>query len=466
LKNSDKSSPERRRNQATDLITSGHIGSAVWFLAWPTIINQLVSTAYSIINAIFLGKIPNSTYSLAAIGVSGVILNLQWIISIGLSAGTSALVSRFLGANEHENAEQAARQSIILSVFGGAVAMVPLLLFPRFLVSLVGAKGHVLPLATSYTLIVSLSTIPLFVYMIATAVLRSQGDAKSPLYAGAAVIVLNVIFDWLLIFGVGSIPPLGIKGAAIATGIARIAGMALTLMFIHRSVLGGALSHLNANVEWFKRILNIGWPASIQNLLMGTASAVYMRVLGFLPNGAATSAEAAYTVALRIESLSFMPGLAYSAAAAPLVGQNLGAGKPQRAAHSAWVAAGQATAIMAFVGSLFLIIPRYLAAPFTTDHRVLPIIISYLMINSVSEPFLALNMVFRGALQGAGDTRYPALITFFTMWVVRLPLAWLLALHYRMGATGAWIAMSSSVVLSGISMMVYFKLGNWRNVRV
>jgi Na+-driven multidrug efflux pump len=158
-----------------------------------------------------------------------------------------------------------------------------------------------------------------------------------------------------------------------------------------------------------------------------------------------------------------MPGVAYSTAATPLVGQNLGAGKPDRAAHSAWVATGQAVGIMAVVGTLFLLIPRTLAAPFKPDATVLPMIVSYLMINSFSEPFLALNMVLRGALQGAGGTLAPMLIILGSLWVLRIPLQWFLAIHLKMGAPGAWWAMSITCCLTGLMMMLWFRFGGWQN---
>lgn len=460
------STPLRRRNEATAIITSGRVWSAVWYLAWPSAINTLIQAAYNIINRIFLGRLPNAEPSLAASGIGGTALMLQFALTIGLSAGTAALVSRFLGADQHEDAEQAARQSLILSLFAGVVTGVPLALLARYLVLAIGAKGDVVPLATVYTSIISWASVPMFVYVIATAILRSQGDVRSPLYAGAIVIGLNILFDWLLIFGFGSVRGMGIQGAAISTVIARIAGMALTLWFLRRSSLGQALSHWRLDLSWLSRILAIGWPASAQNLLMTTASAGFIRILALLPNGQATTAQAAYTVALSIEALSFMPGLAYGIAATPLVGQNLGAGKPERAVHSAWVATGQAVLIMSAVASLFLFAPGYLAAPFTKNLTLLPVIVAYLRINSFSEPFLALNMVLRGALQGAGETRMPAFVTFASMWLVRLPLAWLLAIHLRMGAPGAWWAMSLTCCLSGMLMALWFRFGNWRNIRV
>lgn len=465
---SKDATPLQRSSDATAIITSGPVWRAVWFLAWPSAINTLIMALYNFINRAFLAHVPNAQASLAATGIGGNALNFQLVLAFGLSAGTAALVSRFLGEDRRLDAEQAARQSLMLSVIAAVLTGVPLALLARYLVEAIGAQDSVIPLATAYTSIISWSSIPLFVNLIATTVLRSQGDVRSPLYSGAIVILVNVLFDWLLIFGFGRVHPMGIRGAAVATGISRLVGMTLTMWFVKRSILGDALSHWRLDISWLRRILAIGWPASMQNLVMTAASSVFLRILGMLPAGQATAAQAAYTVALTLESLAFQPGIAFSMAATPLVGQNLGAGKPDRAVRCAWVAAGQACAIMGLLASLFVIVPQYLAAPFTRPGDVagLALIVSYLRINSFSEPFLALNMVLRGALQGAGDTRMPAIITFATMWLARLPLEWLLAIYLGMGASGAWWAMSLTCCLSGALMALWFRLGRWRDIRV
>lgn len=306
----------------------------------------------------------------------------------------------------------------------------------------------------------------MFVNMITVAVLRSQGDARSPLYSGMAVISINVLLDWLLIFGFWHVPGMGVRGAALATVISRVVGTVISLAFLRASLLGTALSHWRLDFSWIGRVLAIGWPASAQSLSMTGASLVFLRILYMLPSGQSMTARAAYTAALTIEAIAFQPGIAFSTAATPLVGQNLGAGKPERAVRSAWVAAGQATAIMGAMAVLFVTIPQYLARPFGRNLALASLIVSYLRINSFSEPFLALNMVLRGALQGAGDTRMPAVITFASMWLVRLPLAWLLAIYLGMGANGAWWAMSLTCCLSGALMALWFRFGNWRDTRL
>ena len=456
----------RPRNHASEIIVEGRIWSAVWYLAWPTAINTLIQSAYGVINTIFVGMLPNATQSLAAVGIGSQGLMIQFGIMIGVSAGTSALVARALGAQNYDDADKAMGQTIILSVAAGILTALPLIVFARPIVEIIGAKGAASPLAAHYTALIAWFSIPMFLLVNITAALRAAGDMRGPLVVNAAVIMLNIVLDWFLILGHGPFPRMGVYGAAIATSASRVVGMFLAFALLRRSVLKEALSWVRFDWPWCARILNIGWPAAIQNLLWSTASAGFRCILGALPAAQVNPAQAALTVSLAVESMAFMPGIAYSMAATPLVGQNLGAGKPDRAEHSAWVAVGQAVFIMSSVALVFFFAPEWLARKFTQEQTVVPLIVSYLRINAISEPFLALGMVLRGALQGAGDTRVPAAITVGTFWVVRLPLAYLLAIALHYGATGAWVAMSATTCLSGALMACWFKWGTWRALEV
>lgn len=452
------------RNSASDMIVFGKVSSAVWRIAWPTVVNTLILNAYMVINRVFLGRLPNAGDSLAAMGISGAVLNIQFALVVGLSAGTGAMVSQFLGAGKNEEANEASRQSLLLAVIFGAISGTPLILWSLSMARAIGAKGAVAPLAADFTSLISWFSIPLFVYMIVVTALRSAGDTKSAMYAGAVILAVNTSLDWLLILPHGHIGGLGIHGAAWATGISRVAGVLVSFWFLKRSVLAGAMSHFRQHDKFARQILSIGSPAMLQNLAWTLAYTTFVWVLSRLPGGpdVVRNVQAGLTLALTIESLAFMPGMAYSQAATPLVGQNLGAGQPDRAAHSAWVATFHAMAIMSAFAVIFMAVPGWLARSFTNDAAIVPIVVWYLRINAISEPFLAMNMVLRGGLQGAGDTLVPAIITIATNYAVRLPLTWYLAIHTDHGAIGAWIAMSSSTILSGTLMAIWFKMGHWR----
>lgn len=463
--NRDASAADRA-NSATELITSGHIGKAVWFLAWPTALQTLIQTAYMMVNLAFVGRLPDAAEALAAVGIAGAAQMIQFGVVVALSAGSSALVARSLGAGDTEGAVEATRQSLILCVVGGIVSGLPFIIWDHQIVAAVGASRAVTPVSADYMAVTAWSSVPMFWWFIVSTVLRSAGDAKSPLYIGAASLSLNVILDWVLIWGVGPIPSYGVHGAAVANVIVRGFATALSFWYLSRSVLAGALEYYRCHPDWCVRILKIGWPAAVGNVLWSAAFVVLVRVLACLPRPEATIAQAALTVGNRIEAFAFMPGIAYSMAATPLVGQNLGAGKPDRAEHSAWMAVGQAAAIMTVVSISFVAAPRWLSELFTTEAAVVPLAASYLIINAPSEPFLAVAMVLRGALQGAGDTMTPMLLTLATLWVFRLPFAWVLACLLGYGANGAWVAMSASSILAGILIAAWFKWGTWRTRQV
>lgn len=452
-------------NDTSKFITTGDLRAVVVQLAWPTTISTIVMTLYNLINRYFVGRLPNSDSALAAVGVGGTILMLQFSIGMGLSIASAALVARFIGAREEENANIAAGQGVFLSILLGLLTGIPLVLFARSLVGLVGAKDFI-ALSTYYTAVIASSSILLFIYIVATSCLRGAGDVKAPLYAGAIMIAVNVLFDWILIWGPGPFTSYGVAGAAWATVISRFAGMALGLLYLRRSALGNCFVHIAPKITWIRRTLNIAWPAMLQNLMMTIPMMAFVGILRMLPSPENTQAQAALTVAISIESLAFMPGVAYSSAATPIVGQNLGAGFADRAAKGAFICAKHAILIMTIVAIGFLVFSTQLASLFTNSAAVAGLIASYLVINAFSEPFLAATMVFRGALQGAGDTRFPAWITFVCNFALRLPLAWCLAVYFSYGTIGAWIAMASTTVLSSFLMTGWFAIGKWKNIKV
>lgn len=278
--------------------------------------------------------------------------------------------------------------------------------------------------------------------------------------ATAVATVINVVGDYILIFGIGPFPKLGIAGAAIAVVTSRIISTTMLLAYLPKTLIPNAFKgSWKPSWGWFARILNIGYPAAVQALLRTGASMTYFGILTRTSEG--ENALAALTIGLRTEALAFMPGFAFSVAAASMVGQNLGARQQERAKKGAWAATWQGIVIMGGIGMLFVLFSRQIADLFTNDMHVLPLAASYLWINGLSEPFLALGMILTGALQGAGETRLPTLATILTLWVIRLPLTYLLAITLHWGALGAWIAMSSSTVISGIAVLGIFKWANW-----
>ena len=447
-----------------NLLIGGSVWGAVWFLAWPSIITNFLQTAYGFINMIFVGRI--GTDAIAAVGFAQVILFLQFSVLIGVSIGTTALVARFYGANTRDEANHTTKQSLLLAIIGSVVTAVPLIFISRPILQLLDASSSVLPLSAAYLNIILYASPLLFVLIITSAAFRGIGDVRTPLYIMVVATAVNVLGDWLLIFGIGPFPRLGVVGAAWATVISRVVALLLAFPFLARSSLAGSLhGSWKPNFGWFGRILRIGIPAAAQALLRTTGYSIYYGIIGRTPEG--TAAVAALTIGVQAESIAFMPGFAFSTAATSLVGQNLGANQPKRAVHSGWISAGQGAAVMGLMGAAFFIYAEQFVHLFTRAPSVVPIAVLYLKINAISEPFLALAMILTGALQGAGETKIPAVLTFVSMWLIRIPLAWWLALSPAgYGAAGGWIAMSATTIVGGLLTTAYFKWGSWRSVQI
>lgn len=447
-----------------NMLTSGSVWRAVWFLAWPSILANVFQTAYGIVNIILVGRL--GTEAIAAVGFGNVVLFLQFSALIGISVGTTALVARFFGANTRSDADHVTRQSIILGLVGSILTAAPLMIFARPIMLLLNAQPDVVPLAAGYMNIILLSSPMLFIMVVVMAAFRGAGDALTPLYIVAITTVINIVAAWLLIFGIGPFPALGVFGAAWATVLSRVVAIALSHAYLARSPLAQSLKGgWKPDYQWFSRILKVGVPAAFQALLRTFGFSIYYGIIG--RTAQATAAIAALTVGLQAESLAFMPGFAFSIAATSLVGQNLGANQPQRAEKSGWISAGQGVLIMSLMGVAFFVYAEQFVRIFTDAPDVLPLAVLYLRIQAVTQPFLALGMVLTGALQGAGETRIPAFLTLITMWIIRIPLTWWLAVSPgELGAVGGWIGMAVTTVIGGILTTAYFKWGKWRTVQV
>ena len=450
-------------NRIRDRIVNGHVWKTVWWLAWPSVITMLLQTANGLIDIAFVGRL--GAGALSGVGLASQIMMILMSISTAVSVGTTALVARFIGANQRKDAEEAVRQSILLSLIISVASGFLAYLAGPWLIREMGGEGAGLRLGVTYLNILLLGVIPFYLMIILTGVYRGTGDMKTPLIVMSVVTVVSLVGDYLLIFGIGPFPRLGVVGAGIATVTSRVVATAMLFGFMPKSHLSRALHGSWTPIwSWFRRILNIGTPAAVQGLLRTAASMTFFGILGRIPE--ATYAIAALTIGLRMEALAFMPGFAFSVAAASMVGQNLGARRPDRAAAGAWASTWQGIGVMGAMGLLFILFARPIASVFTNDPKVLSLAAQYLWVNGISEPFLAIAMILTGALQGAGETRLPTIATIVTLWFIRLPLCYYLTLTLGLGSLGAWVAMSGSTVLAGLATLAVFKLSKWQQIEV
>ncbi|MDO8585690.1 MAG: MATE family efflux transporter [Armatimonadota bacterium] len=455
--------PNHAQDELVTAITEGSVWHVVWRLSWPTMISLFLSTAQLWINTIFVGKLGKE--AIAAVGLGGNALMVIFSLTIGITAGGTALVARFTGARSYDEAADAAKQAIILSLLSSIVVTMVCMPLAKPVIEWMGARGIVADLGAVYTVLGVISTTPYFLWLVLSAVFRGIGDMRTPLYIAGVVIALNIVGDWVLIFGKGPFPKLGVPGAAWALMISRAAGTALSFWWLLRSTMRRSLAPpWTPRLDWFLRIARIGVPAVIQSLLFSLAFVGFFWALGKLPN--VVDAQAALVIGLRAEAIAFMPGFAFMTAATSLVGQNLGAQRLDRAERGAWICAWQSLAVMSVFTVVYFVLAEPFSRLFTNDPQVIALSVSYLRINAISEPFLGFAMVFTGAMQGAGDTRDPTIVAFLTLWIIRLPLTYIAAIVFHGGATAAWIIMSGTTILRGIIMIGLFKLGKWKTVQV
>jgi len=438
------------------------IARTVWRLAVPTMIASIVQSANSFLDRIFVGRL--GAEALAAVGVGGQMVFLTMALAMAVSTGTTAIVARTVGANDHTQLRDAGRQSLgIAIVLGAMLTLLGYLLLPMLL------NGYRLnPIANRMAhefLGWALLGVPgMFLLMGLSGTFRGMGDTRSPMIASIGATLAHIAGDWLLIFGNLGFPALGIQGAGIAMALSPWVGAGiLWVQQWRRADRELAIPALPIHL-WWVRIMRIGLPASARTFIYSTSSVMFTGILAATHAG--TAAVAALPIGLTAESIAFMPGFAFAIAASALVGQALGAKNERLAERFGWMCAWQACAVMTTMACVFFVFADYFARLFTQDPQVIDLAIAYLRLNALTEPLLAFGMVLAGALQGAGDSMKAMLATFITQWVVRIPLAYLMAFVLGWDAYGAWGAMALSSGFSGLLMMYLFKKGGWKHVRV
>lgn len=435
----------------------------IFRLAWPAIVGNLLQTVVNMVDLVMVGRL--GAAAVASVGLGGQLLWFLNALMFSVTVGTTALIARFVGAKEEEKAEHVLVQSLILVLLISIGLTVFWYVFAKEALLLIGASEQVAELGSTYIRIVFLSTPCIFVIFNSEGALRGAGDTKTPMMVGAVMNLINVVLNYILIFGKLGFPAMGVKGAGIATAISFLwASLTyLVIFFSGRFVLRiSRREKLSLKGETVKRILRIGIPSGVERIIMSGSMIFYVSII----TGFGTAALAAHQIGLRIESLSYMPGFGFAVAATALVGQNLGAGDPERAAKSGWEAAKLCVILMSVVGAFMFVFPRPMARLFVSEQDVVELAVFYLRIVAVSEPFLALVFTLSGGLRGAGETRSPLYISVFSLWLFRIPLAYFLGVVLQWGAVGAWVGMTVETFVRGILYVYRYRQGKWKDVKV
>jgi putative MATE family efflux protein len=402
----------------------------------------------------------------AAVGFVSLLYFLVSIVANAISIGTVALVARASGGGDFGRALEVARQSLLGGALVAVLVSLTGLVFHRQIIAAAGFPPEIREIAETFLMIYALALGANYLLLISNALFRASGDVKKPVVTMFFVMAVNVGGDFALVFGLGVIPPLGYPGIAIATALAVVAGMGINLLQLSRTrwraIYQGSWRLLPATI---RQIVRIGWPAALLQVAWNAGSIVLYNILGRLGEASIT-ALAAIANGLRIEGMIFLPAFALHMAASVLIGQNLGAGNPERAERMGWRLAATGVVLMSIMAVAIFIRAEAFAALVAQDPAVLAETARYLRYNMLAQPFIALSLALGGGLQGAGDTRGTMGVIVTAMWLIRLPLAWLLALFLGFGAAGVWAAMVASMTFQGVFMALRFHGGRWKQLKL
>ncbi|MCK5534534.1 MATE family efflux transporter [bacterium] len=451
----------RDKNNNFHLI-NGNIHKSVLSIALPLVVVNTFNIALELIDAFFVGRL--GAEALAAIALASVIMFFLATFGIGLGIGTIALVSAAFGEGDFEKGDKIALQSLYLGIVVSLVLGALGFFFSPWLLNFLGAKGNVLIIGSKYLKILFTGILAMFFMFLGNAVFQGAGDTKIPMKIGAITVIINIILDPLMIFGLLGFPRLGISGAAWATVIARTIGgiIMLSIFFRGKHLVQIKLDDLGLNFKIIKKILLIGFPGSIQMLLRSFSAVVLIKIVAVF----GTTVIAAYGIGGRIFHFFLLPGFCFGGAAATLVGQNLGAKNPHRAYKSALLSSYYYLVFLLISGTIVFIFSSPIAALFNPDKEFVKVCSLFLKYLSVGSVFLSSGVVFSRALQGAGDTISPMLMTGLSLYIFQIPLAFFLSNHLGFNERGVWIAGLLGSLIHGLLMAIIFLNGKWKYRKV
>lgn len=442
--------------------TSMRLGEAIFLLSVPMVLEMIMESVFAIADIFFVSRL--GADAVAAVGLTESMMTLVYALAVGFSAGTTAIVSRRIGEKHPGEASRAAAQAILAGVFVSIILAIPGILYSYELLRLMGATHELAAANHGYTRIMFAGNVVIVLLFVINAAFRSAGDAAISMRVLLVANGINIILDPLLIFGWGLIPAMGIEGAAIATNIGR--GVAVFfqfyILFKGNKRIKLTLAHFIPDFGIIASLVKLSIGGILQNIIATASWIVMVRIVSVF----GSAAVAGYTIAIRIVIFALLPSWGLSNAAATLVGQNLGAGRPERASRAAWITGFANMGLLGLVSLIFITFPGAFISLFITDAAVLEFGINCLRIVSAGFLFYAMGMVMVQSLNGAGDTYTPTLLNFICFWLIEIPLAWLLALKIGLDSNGVFYAIviaESTLTLLG---MYIFKRGKWKLKKV
>jgi putative MATE family efflux protein len=442
--------------------TTAPIGRAVIMLAVPMVMEMAMESIFVVVDVFWVAHL--GADAVATVGLTESMLTLIYTVAMGLSIGATALVARRMGEHDAAGAARAAGQSMILGVIVAALIAMCAAPFAPALLTLMGATPEVVRSGSGFTTVMLGGNATIVLLFMLNAVFRGSGDAAIAMRVLWLGNLLNIALGPCFIFGLGPFPELGVTGAAVATNLGRGTAVAYQLVTLARGRgrVRIGLRDLRLDLSIMRSVLRLSGSGTVQ-ILIGTASYVgLVRILSVF----GSSALAGYTIGIRIIVFALLPAFGISNAAATMVGQNLGAGRPDRAQRAVWTAAIYNMVFLGTLGLVFLLGADLITAAFTTDPAVQPFATSCLRIVSLGFVFYACGMTLTSAFNGAGDTWTPTMINLFVFWLWEIPLAWWLAVHVGLGPVGVFIALTVAYSTLAVISALLFRRGKWKGKKV
>lgn len=435
-----------------------NIRQKVFSLALPVVLSSLLQRSVGIVDIFLVGGLGAS--SIAAVGIAQIMVFVVMSLSWGINVGVTVQVAQLWGAGRKDDAAHAAYQAMLVAIVAAILIMLVGLSFGGRIADLLGARAEVRELLADYTSIIFTFILFTISINVLAGIMQGTGDTRTPLYATLIVNILHVVVAYPLIYGYMGFPKLGVKGAAIAIALSESMGAAFLFLrsLQRRYIIPGRSLDWKYSAMTFK----LGYPVFIDRLLQNVGSLVFAKIV--LLYG--TAVYAAHQVGLAIEAFSFMPGYGIAVAAATLVGQNLGAGNPEHARISAYEANRFAVILMAIMGLIFFFFPYVLLHVFTTDPDVIRYGILYMKIVAFAQIPLAVTMVIGGSLRGAGDTGFIMFATIAGMWMVRLPIATVLATVFKTEIHYVWLVMIVDWLVRMSLLLRRYHRENWGKLEI
>ncbi len=447
---------------------SASVRREVLRLAWPVVLQNLCKTLIFYVDTFMIGRVGRE--AMASMAIVGPLTYTTVALLSGISVGTIAIVARAWGEQDREKQAQGASTAVTLALLVGVLmTAIGILLLP-WAAGLYAVEGAPRVAVVAGDYLYFIAAVLLFVCMdnACSGILTASGDTRTPMAASLAGNALNIFLNWVLIFGNLGAPRMGVAGAGLATAAAMAFQACIVSVF-----LWTRFSRIRLRFAGFRLVtrasmgalVKVIWPAALERLVLQSGFLVYAKVITLLGE----ASMAAHRVALAVESLTFMPAFGFSVAGSAIVGQCLGAGRPDQAEVGLRESARISASLMSGIGVLFLLFATPLVRiflPGAENEETTRLAATCLMISAAVQPFLALSMALGGALRGAGDTRSPVVVGLVGVWLIRVPFSWLLAFPLGLGLQGIWMTMIADWLARSAIFWMIWRRGRWKSIKL